>query len=175
MELDVQQSFQILIVDDNKNNLFTLDTLIKEHLDAKIVQADSGMMALGILLRNSIDLIILDVQMPEMDGFETAQLIRSRKKTCHIPIVFLTAAYKSEQFKQKGFEVGGADYLTKPIDTHQLINRIRSYLRFIEQERYHKLLLEKTVIERTKELEEARTTLEQRVLERTAELFEAKS
>ncbi|WP_353571069.1 response regulator [Candidatus Albibeggiatoa sp. nov. BB20] len=175
MELDIKQAFHILIVDDNKNNLFTLDTLIKEHLDAKIVQADSGMMALGILLRNPVDLIILDVQMPEMDGFETAQLIRSRKKTCHIPIVFLTAAYKSEQFKQKGFEVGGADYLTKPIDTHQLINRIKSYLRFIDQERQHKLLLEKTVIERTKELEEARTNLEQRVLERTAELFEAKN
>jgi signal transduction histidine kinase len=149
--------------------------LIKEHLDVKIVQADSGMAALGILLKEPIDLIILDVQMPEMDGFETAQLIRSRKKTCHIPIVFLTAAYKSEQFKQKGFEVGGADYLTKPIDTHQLINRIKSYLRFIEQERQHKLSLENTVAERTRELEEARNNLEQRVLERTAELFEAKN
>ncbi|MCV6636203.1 response regulator [Candidatus Albibeggiatoa sp. nov. NOAA] len=175
MHFDVKQVFQILIVDDNENNLFTLDTLIKEHLDAKIIQADSGMSALGILLKTPVDLIILDVQMPEMDGFETAQLIRSRKKTCHIPIVFLTAAYKSEQFKQKGFEVGGADYLTKPIDTNQLINRIKSYLRFIEQERQHKLLLEKTVVERTRELEEARNSLEQRVLERTAELFEAKN
>ncbi len=175
INVDIKQSFHILIVDDNKNNLFTLKTLIEEHIDAFITQAESGMEALAILLKQPIDLIILDVQMPEMDGFETAKLIRSRKKTCHIPIVFLTAAYKSEEFKQKGFEVGGADYLTKPIDTHQLINRIKSYLRFIEQERQHKLSLEKTVAERTRELEEARNTLEQRVLERTAELFEAKN
>jgi CheY-like chemotaxis protein len=168
-------SFRILIVDDNKNNLFTLETLIKEHIDAVVLQANSGMAALSILLKESVDLIILDVQMPEMDGFETAQLVRSRKKTAHIPIVFLTAAYKSEDFQQKGFAVGAVDYLTKPIDTHQLINRIKSYLRLIEQEKQHKLLLEKTVAIRTRELEEARNNLEQRVLERTAELFTAKN
>jgi PAS domain S-box-containing protein len=185
------QSLHILIVDDNKNNLFTLHTLINEHIDAKIVEAESGLTALQILLQEQIDLIILDVQMPEMDGFETAKLIRSRKKTQHIPIVFLTAAYKSEEFKQKGFAVGAADYLTKPIDTNQLISRIKSYLRFIEQERQHNQELELKVQERTaelsqankklkqeinerkeveKKLQEARDQLEQRVQERTTEL-----
>ncbi len=117
------EQINILIVDDNKNNLFTLHTLITEHINyVNILEAESGIIALQILLQEKVDLIFLDVQMPEMDGFETARLIRSRKKTQHIPIIFLTAAYKSEEFRQKGFDVGGADYLTKPIDAPQLIN-----------------------------------------------------
>ncbi|MCP4696326.1 MAG: response regulator [Gammaproteobacteria bacterium] len=131
------EALNILIVDDNKNNLYTLRTLIGEHIDARITEADSGFAALDVLLDEDVDLIILDVQMPEMDGFETAEMIRLRKETEHVPIVFLTAAYKSEEFKQKGFSIGAADYLTKPIDPPQLINRLKSYLRFIEQERQH--------------------------------------
>ncbi|NJO15099.1 MAG: response regulator [Thioploca sp.] len=125
---------RILIVDDNKNNLFTLHTLLNEHFEAQILEANSGQVALKVVLEQSVDLIILDVQMPEMDGFETAQLLRSWKKTEHIPIVFLTAAFKSEEFKQKGFAVGAADYLTKPIEPLQLISRVKTYLRFIQQE-----------------------------------------
>lgn len=160
-------SFNLLIVDDNKNNLFSLQSLINQHItEANIFEADSGSMALKILLKEQIDLIILDVQMPEMDGFETAKVIRSRKKTQHIPIVFLTAAYKTEEFKQKGFEVGAADYLTKPIDTAQLISRIRTYLRFLQQERLHKQELERKVQERTVELLETNQLLKQEILQR---------
>lgn len=165
-------TFQILIVDDNKNNLFTLRTLINEHIQANIIEANSGQSALDILLLKQVDLIILDVQMPDMDGFETAKLIRSFKKTRHIPIVFLTAAYKSAEFQQQGFAAGAADYLTKPIDAPQLISRINTYLRFIEQERRHHAELEQKVQERTAELLAMRNQLEERVKERTAELNE---
>lgn len=162
-----QQLLNILIVDDNKNNLFTLHQLLNEHFEqAKIFEANSGVVALEILLQEPVDLIILDVQMPDLDGFETAKLIRSRKKTQHVPIVFLTAAFKSEEFKQKGFDIGAADYLTKPIDTSQLINRIRSYLRFIEQERQHKQELEWKVQERTAKLLEINERLQQEIAER---------
>ncbi len=156
---------KILIVDDNANNLFTLRTLISEHLEVELFEADSGAMALQILLQKDIDLIILDVQMPEMDGFETAEIIRSRKKTRHIPIVFLTAAYKSEMFRQRGFEVGAADYLTKPIDAAQLIARIRTYIRFVEQERQYNYELEQKVQERTAELQRTRDELQARATE----------
>ena len=165
--------FSLLIVDDNKNNLFTLRTLIEEHITATIIEAESGLEALHVLRRQKIDLVILDVQMPEMDGFETATLIRSVKKTRHIPIVFLTAAYKSTEFQEQGFAVGAADYLTKPIDPPQLISRIKTYLRFIEQEQQHNLELEHKVQQRTAQLNAARNELEQRVEERTAELSKA--
>ncbi|MCP4697083.1 MAG: response regulator [Gammaproteobacteria bacterium] len=131
------KKFTVLIVDDNKHNLFTLRTLLNEHIDMQILEAESGQRALDILLEKNVDLILLDVQMPEMDGFETAGLIHSWKKTRHIPIVFITAAYKSEEFRKKGFAIGAADYLTKPIDAEQLISRVKAYLRFIAQERKH--------------------------------------
>lgn len=143
----------ILIVDDNKNNLLTLHSLIDEYInDVQVVEADSGIAALRVIMKQQVNLVILDVQMPEMDGFETAQAIRSWPKAQHIPIVFLTAAYKSAEFKEKGYAVGAADYLTKPIDTFQLIGRIRTYLRFISQEQQHRYELEHKVKDRTQEL-----------------------
>jgi len=171
----IAKPVNLLIVDDNEKNLFTLHTLIDEYLDVNIFEADSGVVALKILMKQAVDLIILDVQMPNMDGFETAKAIRMRKKSQHIPIVFLTAAYKSEEFQQKGYAIGAADYLTKPIDASQLINRIQTYVRFIEQDRQYKIDLERKVKERTAELSKARYELEQRVDERTAELLLAKN
>jgi len=159
-------SINVLIVDDNKNNLFTLHTLIKEYLEVNILEANSGSAALKILTKTKVDLIILDIQMPDMDGFETAKVIRLRKKTQHIPIVFLTAAYKAEEFQQKGFAIGAVDYLTKPIDPPQLISRIQSYVRFIEQDRQHKQELERKVQERTAELLKANQLLKQEIVER---------
>jgi signal transduction histidine kinase len=156
----------ILIVDDNDKNLFTLRSLITEHLEAYVIEAQSGEAALKILLKQKINLIVLDVQMPEMDGFETAQLISSHRKTRHIPIVFLTAAYKTDEFVQRGFSLGAVDYLTKPIDASQLLNKIRSYMRFIAQERQHKQELEKRIEERTIKLSEANKQLKQEVIER---------
>ena len=167
---NVLENIKILIVDDNRNNLFTLRTLLEEHLQVDILEAGSGMDALSLLLHGTVDLIILDVQMPEMDGFETAGLLRARKSTAHIPIVFLTAAYKSEEFKQKGFDVGAADYLTKPIDPPQLLSRIKSYLRFIEQERRHN----QELTQQKAELAEANTRLEEINAKLQAEIAERK-
>ncbi len=153
---------KILIVDDNKNNLFTLRNLIEEYVDnINVLQAQSGMLALQILLEQQVDLIILDVQMPEMDGFETAKIIQSRQKAQHIPIVFLTAAYKAEEFRHKGFAIGAVDYLTKPIDSQLLINRVKSYMRFIDQDRRHKQELENKIQQRTAELIQAKQQAEQ--------------
>ncbi|WP_353571292.1 ATP-binding protein [Candidatus Albibeggiatoa sp. nov. BB20] len=153
------KNYTILIVDDNKNNLFTLRTLILQHLEIHILEANSGQEALTILMIEKVDLIILDIQMPEMDGFETATIIRSIHKTQLIPIVFLTAAYKSDEFQAKGFCIGATDYLTKPIDAAQLINRINLYLRFIEKEHQHAQVLEQRVQERTAELAQANARL----------------
>jgi len=153
--------FRILIVDDNENNLYTLHSLISRHMDVEVLEANSGQAALDIALTNPrIDLIVLDIQMPEMDGFQTASMLKVRQKTRDIPIIFLTAAYKTDEFQQKGYEVGAADYLLQPIDDNQLINKISTYLRLIEKEREMNRRLEALVEERTQELRQAKTYLE---------------
>jgi PAS domain S-box-containing protein len=153
--------FRILIVDDNQNNLFTLRALIERHMGVEVLEADSGQAALDIALQNPrIDLIVLDVQMPDMDGFQTASMLKVRQRTRDIPIIFLTAAYKTDEFQQKGYEVGAADYLLKPIDDNQLINKISTYLRLIEKERDMNRRLEMLVEERTAELRIAKHYLE---------------
>ncbi len=150
------QGFTLLAVDDHEHNLFTLRTLLRKHMDITILEATSGRGALEIALQESaIDLIILDVQMPEMDGFQTASMLKIRKKTRDIPIIFLTAAFKTEEFQQKGYAVGAVDYLLKPIDDTQLINKISTYFRLIEKERELNRILEERVSLRTAELAQA--------------------
>ncbi|EGV52876.1 response regulator [Candidatus Endoriftia persephone] len=153
--------FKLLIVDDHEHNLFTLRTLIERHMDVQVFEADSGQQAIDIALHEpAIDLIILDVQMPGMDGFQTASMLKIRSKTKDIPIIFLTAAFKTEAFQQKGYEVGAVDYLLKPIDDNQLINKISTYFRLIEKERGLNRVLEQKVKERTAELAAAKRHLE---------------
>jgi PAS domain S-box-containing protein len=153
--------FRVLIVDDNENNLYSLRALIGKHMDVEVLQAASGQAAIDTALKNPrIDLVILDVQMPEMDGFQTASMLKVRQKTKDIPIIFLTAAYKTDEFQKKGYAVGAADYLLKPIDDNQLINKISTYLRLIEKEREMNRRLEVLVEERTHELQIAKQYLE---------------
>lgn len=152
--------YKILIVDDNPNNLFTLRTVIQQYIDAEIIEANSGEKALDILFNRSVDIIILDIQMDGMDGFETASILKSRKKTQDIPIIFLTAAYITDEFEKRGFQIGASDYLTKPIDDSQLINRIKVYLKLIEKERLINANLEQIIKERTEELQKAKEKAE---------------
>ncbi|VFM98753.1 MAG: PAS domain S-box-containing protein [Candidatus Kentron sp. G] len=154
--------FRLLIVDDNRNNLFTLRTLVQKYMDVEILEALSGQQALSIALNEpNIDLIVLDVQMPEMDGFQTASMLKIRKKTRDIPIIFLTAAFKSGDFQKKGYEVGAVDYLLKPIDDDLLINKISTYFRLIQKEREINQILEERVALRTAELQRANQYREQ--------------
>jgi len=153
--------FRILIVDDNEDNLYTLRTLIGKYMDVEVLEANSGQVALDVALNTKgIDLIVLDIQMPGMDGFQTASMLKVRQRTRDIPIIFLTAAFKTDEFQKKGYEVGAADYLTKPIDDNQLINKISTYLRLIEKEREINRQLEALVAERTRELQVAKNYLE---------------
>jgi PAS domain S-box-containing protein len=148
--------FKLLIVDDNENNLYALRTLIQTHMDVEVLEATSGQMALDVALATpDLDLIVLDIQMPEMDGFQTASMLKIRNKTKDIPIIFLTAAFKTDEFQKKGYAVGAVDYLLKPIDDNQLINKIGTYFRLIEKERDMNRQLEEQVAARTTELRKA--------------------
>jgi two-component system sensor histidine kinase/response regulator len=104
----------ILLVDDQSANLVALEAMLEE-LGQTLVKAASGREALKHLLTDEFAVILLDVKMPEMDGFETAELIRQRDKSRHTPIIFLTAADQSQTQAVRGYAVGAVDYLTKPI------------------------------------------------------------
>lgn len=145
-----QTSFVILMVDDNPNNLFTLRALLKPLKHTRLIEADSGTQALAQVLEQEVDLILLDIQMPGMDGFETAQHLQMTERTRHIPIIFITAVFKADEFIRRGYAIGAVDYLTKPIDDHQLLNRIRLYQRLVLRQRELA-----TAIERLKAKEQA--------------------
>jgi len=120
---------KILIVDDIDANLISLEYLLHDYFeDIDTLCVLSGEEALKVAFSDEIDLIILDIQMPQMDGFETAKYLKTNAKTKEIPIIFLTAAFKEEEFQKKGFEIGAVDYLTKPINNHLLLNKLRLYI-----------------------------------------------
>jgi len=122
----VKQS--ILIVDDQKANLVALEATLSELEDVEIIAATSGPEALSILLKKSVAMVLLDVQMPGMDGFEVATYMRQRTKTRHVPIIFLTAINKEDGYMFKGYEKGGVDFLFKPLDPFILLSKVRIFL-----------------------------------------------
>ena len=123
-QLGNNKKYTILCIDDNKNNLFTLNALLSTVENINSIEVLGAKEALNVLLTQKIDLILWDVQMPDINGFELATMIKSNKKTRDIPIIFVTAVFKSEEFISQGFEIGAVDYLTKPIDDNQLLNKI---------------------------------------------------
>src|SRR5690349_3273846 len=104
----------ILLVDDRRENLLALEGILKP-LDQNVISATSGDQALRFLLNNEVALILLDVEMPDMDGFQTATLIREREKTRHTPIIFLTASSTSDVHVSQAYALGGVDYIFKPL------------------------------------------------------------
>jgi len=135
-DIMTRRDFTILIVDDNANNLFTLRSLLSCLPDCRVIEADSGEEALMRTIEEPVDLILLDVQMPGMDGFETAEHLRMTERTRHIPVIFVTAVFKADEFVKRGYAMGAVDYLTKPIDDNLLLNRISLYRKLIEHERH---------------------------------------
>lgn len=125
-------SSKILIVDDRIENLVALERTLAD-LDAEFVRATSGEQALAYLLEYAVALILLDVQMPDMDGFETASLIRSNQDTRHIPIIFVTAISKDQKHVFSGYASGAVDYLFKPLDPDILISKVSVFLELERQ------------------------------------------
>ncbi len=124
----------ILIVDDKPANLFALEHLLAGK-DRVILQAADGKSALKIALTKNINLIILDVQMPDMDGFEVAQILQSNNKTKEIPIIFATAERTEHQFMMQGFGEGAIDYLFKPLDPEVVKAKVNVHLKMQLQRR----------------------------------------
>ncbi len=141
--MTTQKKYNILIVDDRPENLLTLESIL-ESPELNIIKAHSGNEALGLLLEYNVVLVLMDVQMPGMDGFETAEIMRSSEKTRHIPIIFVTAISKQRKHIFKGYETGAVDYLYKPLDLEILKSKIAAFIEFFKykealEETTHKL------------------------------------
>ena len=146
---------KILIVDDIQANIESLKAILSE-LDIYVVEATSGNEAVLLTLQYDFDLILIDVQMPEMDGFEAVELIKMEEKNKLVPVIFQTAIYRDDDNIIKGIKSGAVDYITKPIKEEILLGKVRH---FLEMQR------------NKKELEETRKELEEKV-ERLEQLEE---
>lgn len=162
----------ILIVDDEPRNLTVLETV----LDApryRLVRAETAEQALLALLADEFAVLILDVRLPGLTGFELAQMIRERKKNSEIPIIFLTAYYNEDQHVIEGYDRGAVDYLHKPVNPAILRSKVavlvELHLKQRQLESANRTLLAEIAERRLaqKQLYELNNTLEQRVLERT--------
>lgn len=137
--MDELVQYKILLIDDRQENLLALAAILKNS-GFTSDQASSGIEGLQLLLKNNYGLIILDVQMPDMNGFEVAELIKGNSRTKDIPIIFLSANAVEKSFYRKGHELGALDYLTKPVDETLLLLKVKNFL----QLHHATILLEKS-------------------------------
>ena len=140
--MDNKERTDILIVDDKPENLLALESLLAGP-EVNVVKASSGNEALARVLASDYAVVLLDVQMPDMNGFETAELMRGSKRTRHIPIIFVTALSKESSYVFKGYESGAVDYLFKPVEPSILLSKVNI---FCELHR-HKMTIRRQVEE----------------------------
>jgi len=161
----------ILIVDDQESNLQVLEGLLA-HLGQDIVRATSGTQALSCLLEREFAVILLDVRMPVMDGFETAELIRRRRRSRHIPIIFVTAVDDDVEHVARGYSLGAVDYIMKPFNEDILRSKVRVFVELFQQGRE---LATKTAELTTKNLtlesEIAKRERVERILEKSRDFY----
>jgi signal transduction histidine kinase len=174
--LCMNDPINILVVDDEPRNLVVLETVLDDP-GYRILRAESADQALLALVAKEFALLILDVRMPVMTGFELAHLIRQRKKTEQVPIIFLTAYYNEDQHILEGYGTGAVDYLHKPVNPVILRSKVATFAELHRKSRALEVANRALVAEVTerretqKRLHELNDTLEQRVAERTAALL----
>ncbi|HVE60692.1 MAG TPA: response regulator, partial [Chitinophagaceae bacterium] len=158
MELKNKSDIKILVVDDRDDNLLSIETILEKQAYS-IVKAKSGRAALKILLNeHDFTLILMDVQMPEMNGFETATLIYQREKLRHIPIIFITAHNHNEEYMFEGYKMGAVDFIYKPINPELLRFKVSVFVELYRKT--HQLMMQEA------KLIAANTRLENEIEER---------
>src|SRR6218665_1154170 len=158
----------ILIVDDKRENILPLQKILQLH-GLESDAAESGEEALRKTLKRHYALIIMDVQMPGMDGFEVVEALSGSNRTKDIPVIFLSAINKEKKYIFKGYETGAVDYITKPVDPDLLILKVKTFLRLYEQQ--NELKATRDLLAKEIEIrKEAQENLEVKVSERTKEL-----
>ncbi|MBV9468348.1 MAG: response regulator, partial [Abitibacteriaceae bacterium] len=169
--IQTESKVNILLVDDRPENLLALEAIL-EPLQQNLIKAESGEEALRHLLVDEYAVILMDVQMPGMDGFETAALIKEREKTRHIPIIFVTAISKDARYVFKGYSAGAVDYIFKPFDPDILRSKVNVFVdlfRKTEQvKRQGELLRQSEQRDKERQLAELERALERRHMEELA-------
>jgi signal transduction histidine kinase len=162
----------ILVVDDNPNNLRSMEALL-QGLDAELILASSGVQALRELLVRDFAVVLLDVQMPEVDGYETARLIRSRDRSRHTPIIFVTAHHRNEKSVLHAYSLGAVDFLFKPIVPEILTSKVSVFLELhqktVETQRQGELLRSAQTRELQRALQDQKLQYERQHLKEEAE------
>src|ERR687888_2599068 len=148
----------VLLVDDRPETLLALEGIL-EPLGQNLLYAHSGEDALRQLLQHEVAVILLDVQMPELDGFETARLIKQRERTSHVPIIFVTAISKDEEQVFRGYSTGAVDYVFKPFNPEVLRSKVSVFVELHEKSEQLRRQAEQL---RERELVAARRESEQR-------------
>jgi signal transduction histidine kinase len=168
---------RILLVDDNQDSRFAVIETLRKLTDHAIEEVDSGPATLERVRRNDYDLVLLDVQMPGMDGFEVCRRLRADDRTRRLPVLFLTATHYQVESRLKGLEVGADDFIVQPISNQELVARIKSVLRvkaLADEIRQHNTELESKVRQRTVDVEKLANQLraERDILRETFDVFE---
>lgn len=139
---------RVLIVDDVPSNIDLLKSILAEHYQVQV--AKSGQVALDIINRCTPDIVLLDIMMPGMNGFDVCKMLKADAKTADIPVVFLTAITDAHH-EQEGFNVGCVDFITKPITPLTTLSRVATHLKLAENNKRNK----QTIVDRTKQLDNA--------------------
>jgi len=159
----------ILLVDDHLENLYALEASL-EPLGQRLVSVSSGTAALRAILDDEFAVILMDIRMPELDGFETVALLRERERSRHIPIIFLSA-YPEQHHVLRSYSAGAVDYILKPFDPDALRSKVSVFVHLRQHELALRAIsaeLEQRVLERTAELAAANRALEREIVERKA-------
>lgn len=155
----MSETIDILIVDDERVNLILLEGILKKLGDVNIISASSGQEALELLLKHDVAVVLLDIMMPDMDGFQVAEIMRGNSETQHVPIIFVTAINKEQRHVFKGYELGAVDYLFKPVEPDILKSKVKVFVELHRKRRSlqeTKMQLEDTVSQLQKSQEALR-------------------
>jgi DNA-binding response OmpR family regulator len=128
----MSEKTKILIVDDKPENLFALEKILQK-LDVQVCQAKSGNEALGLTLEHEFCMAIVDVQMPEMDGYELVDLMRGNEITASLPVIFVSAIFSDEYHHRKGYDSGAVDFMSKPFIPEILLSKIKVFIELYNQ------------------------------------------
>jgi len=127
--------FNILIVDDVEQNIHSLKLIIEDNFDVSVFTALSAQEGMSILMKEEMHLILTDVQMPEIDGFEFVEYLKNIERTKDIPVIFITGIYNKDEYQKKGYNLGAIEYISKPIDDVLLNAKLKTYIDLFDEKR----------------------------------------